>query len=193
MKRSGIERLLPNVFRRGVTPGSPLSAILEVMEGLHAPVEEVISRMDRYFSPYQTPDAFVPLLAQWVDLERFFLAETPEGVALRVPQEVGQLRELVAVAAQLSQWRGTRKGMELFLETGTGIAGFEIDEEVRDGEGSVRSFHIRVRVPADARRYRALIEKIVEQERPAHLTYEVQYSDSKDQAQAGQNSQEVEQ
>jgi len=190
MKRSGIERLLPNVFRRGIIPGGPLSALLEVMEVLHAPVENVIESMDRFFSPYQTPDEFVPLLAQWVDLDRFFLTETPEGPALRIPNEVGRLRELVAMAAQLSQWRGTRKGLELFLETATGISGFGIDEEVRDENGSIRSFHIRIRVPADAGRYRALIERIVQQERPAHLTYEIQYADSKEPGQASQDIQE---
>jgi phage tail-like protein len=187
MKRTGIERLLPNVFQRVVLPGSPLSAILDVMEVLHTPVEDVLSRMDSYFSPYRAPDSFVPLLAQWVDLDRFFLAETPEGVVLRIPQEVGQLRELVAIAAQLSQLRGTRHGLELFLETATGITGFEIDEAVRDSDGSVRPFHICVRVPAEARRHRALIEKIVEQERPAHLTYEVRYADRTDAEQADQD------
>ena len=190
MKRSGIERLLPNVFRRGIIPGGPLSALLEVMEVLHAPVENVIESMDRFFSPYQTPDEFVPLLAQWVDLDRFFLTETPEGPALRIPNEVGRLRELVAMAAQLSQWRGTRKGLELFLETATGISGFGIDEEVRDENGSIRSFHIRIRVPADAGRYRALIERIVQQERPAHLTYEIQYADRKEPGQVSQDIQE---
>ena len=39
------------------------------------------------------------------------------------------LRELIAAAAQLSQWRGTAQGLQRFLETATGIEGFELDEE----------------------------------------------------------------
>lgn len=184
MKRTGIERLLPNVIRRAVVPESPLAAILDVMEVLHAPVEDVISRIDCYFSPYRAPDEFVPLLAHWVDLDRFFLAQTAAGGTLRLPPDFGQLRELVAAAARLSQWRGTRKGLELFLQTATGVSGFEIDEEVPGEDGTLRPFHISVRVPDAAVRHRALIEQIVEQERPAHLTYEIRYPGNKDQSEA---------
>lgn len=176
MRRREIERLLPNIMRRAVVHGSPLAAILDVMESLHAPVEEAIRQIDRYFSPYRTPDDMVPLLARWVDLDRFFLAETPSGGMLRIPQDVGQLRELVAAAAQLSQWRGTKMGLQLFLETATGVPGFQIDEVVAAGHGTVRPFHFRVRVPEGATLHRALVEQIIEQERPAHLTYEILYA-----------------
>ena len=46
MKQEEIERLLPWIFRRTVAPGSPLAAILEVMEVLHAPVEGVLAGLD---------------------------------------------------------------------------------------------------------------------------------------------------
>ena len=43
MNRAGIESLLPFNFRRAVQPQGPLSALLDVMEAMHAPSEEVSS------------------------------------------------------------------------------------------------------------------------------------------------------
>ena len=46
MKPAEIERLLPWIFRRTASPGSPLAALLEVMAVLHAPVEDVLANLD---------------------------------------------------------------------------------------------------------------------------------------------------
>jgi phage tail-like protein len=176
MKRNEIESLLPEVFRRTIRPGDPLFALLEVMEVLHAPSEEVLTALDAYFDPYRTPDTFVPYLARWVDLERFLMGELEGGALPAVhsfPPGLGRLRELIAAAAFLSKWRGTARGLLRFLETATGVQGFEIDEQVPGPDGRPRPFHIRVKVPGAARRYRELIERIVEMEKPAYVTFEL--------------------
>ena len=169
MKRTLIEQLLPEVFQRTIRPGNPLTALLEVMETLHAPSEEVLADLAGFFGPYRAPDSFVPYLASWVDLERF-LVRSAAGDAY-LPSGLGRLRELIAAAAYLSQWRGTAKGLKCFLETATGIEGFAIDEQVVRPDGHRRPFHISIRVPVEAEQYWDLIKRIIEMEKPAYITY----------------------
>ena len=45
MKQREIEQLLPGVFQRTAVPGSPLDALLGVMEGMHAPSEAVLAQL----------------------------------------------------------------------------------------------------------------------------------------------------
>lgn len=177
MKRTEIEQMLPGVFQRTVQEGTPLAALLEVMEALPAPDEAVLDQLDAFFDPYRTPDAFVPFLASWVDLDRL-LREIPEQFTEQapppLPSGMGRLRELVAAATFLAQWRGTAKGLLRFLETATGVQGFVIEEQVLGPDGLPKPFHIRVCVPQEAALYQILIERIVESEKPAYVTYELQ-------------------
>lgn len=175
MKREEIEHLLPEVFRRTSREGSPLWALLEVMERLHEPDEEVLSELDRHFSPDRCGDERVPYLAGWVDLGWLF--RQPGGPAdasgRPFPAGTAQLRQLVVRSHELSRWRGTSKGLLLFLELATGLTGFAIDERPIDGEGVPRPFHIRVFAPSEAKPLEHLVERILEHERPVSLTYEL--------------------
>ncbi len=176
MKRQRIEQLLPAVVHRTLRPGSLLLALLEVMEGLHAPSEALLATLDERFDPRRAPDRFVPFLARWVDLDHLF-EEGVEGGGLPGTLELGHLRELVAQATHLSRWRGTSRGLILFLETATGQRGFDIDERIADADGKLRAFHLRVTAPADSRPRRALLEQIIEREKPAYVTYELRFDD----------------
>jgi phage tail-like protein len=168
MKRADIERLLPTVFRDTLPyPGNPLEDFLAVMEDLHAPAEAILKDIARFFDPYETPDRFVPYLATWVDLERL-LYETPYArTPSPWPSGNGRLRELIAAAAYLSEWRGTSKGLLRFLEVATGMTGFGVTENP-DG----RPFHVHFQLPPGHERYRDLIKRIIEQEKPAYVTYD---------------------
>ncbi len=172
MKRVEIERLLPGIFQRTMTPGNPLWALLTLMEELHAPDEDVLAHLDAYFDPYRAPDEFIPYLAGWVDLARL-LVEVPEEFTGTVlppfPSGLGRLREVIAAAAFLAQWRGTTKGLQRFLVTATGVPGFVIEEQVPG-----RPFHLRIRAPDAAAAYQDLIRRIIELEKPAYTTYELQ-------------------
>ena len=175
MKKAQIKRLLPLVFQATVQPGNPLFAILDVMETMHAPSEYALDRLDVTFDPHRAPDAFVPYLASWVDLEVLLdipRTESPTSMP-SLSTGLGRLRELTAVAVTLSQWRGTRKGLCLFLETATGAKGFEVDEQVAGTDGKVKPFHLRIRAPKELAEHRILIERIVELEKPAYVTYEL--------------------
>jgi len=180
MKQSEIKRLLPSVFQRAVRPDNPLSALLEVMETLHQPTEETLGHIEGWFNPYSTPDRFVPFLARWIDLDRFFpaLSFAPSRGGAVVPPistGMGRLRELISAAAHLSQWRGTATGLKRFLEIATGADGFTLEEQVPGPDGLPLPFHIRVRAPQTVLVHRALIERIIEQEKPAYVTYELEF------------------
>ena len=183
MKRTEIELLLPEVFRRTIREGNPLATLLDIMEAFHASPEEVLSKLDITFNPYMTQDKFVPFLAMWVDLERVFdrrpNGNQPESSpAAPMATGLGRLRELVAAAAFLSQWRGTNKGLLLFLETATGLNGFTINEKVLDSKGQVQPFHLHIQAPAEALPYKSLIKRIIELEKPAYVTFELEFKKS---------------
>jgi phage tail-like protein len=166
MHRDEIEQLLPTVFQRGARRGSALSALLDAMTVFHAPIEEVLQQLPAVFDPRRTPDRFVPFLAAWLDL----------GRVLPVTTGVLPLRELVANAATIAQTKGTARGLILLLETAVDVTGFVIEEEVHGADGRLRPFHVRIVAPAAALPHRALVERIVESEKPAHVTYDLEFA-----------------
>lgn len=183
MRRNEIDKLLPSIFRRTAREGNPLAALLGLMEELHAPSEAVLDRLDVMFNPRLTTEPFVIFLAYWVDLHRLFEEELRgewQFGLLRHPMSsgLGRLRELVANAAYLSQWRGTNKGLRRFLETATGVEGFKIEEQPLDAKGRPRPFHIKVHAPAETAPHEHLIQRIIELEKPAYVTYELVFEPS---------------
>jgi phage tail-like protein len=180
VKRQEIEQLLPGIFQRTLHAGNPLGALLQVMEALHAPSEAALERLDAVFDPRRTREDFVPFLARWVDLARLFEFDSGRRVSMNQKRDpissgLGSLRELIANASSLSQWRGTRKGLLLFLQIATANSDFDIEEQLTGADAELRSFHIRVCAPNETERHRALIERIIELEKPAYVTYELQF------------------
>ena len=162
MRHEHIERLLPANYQRVCTPGSPLSALLSVMQQLHAPSEATLLAVDDLVAPYRAPDRLVPFLVRWVAWEHLLGDGT---TATGVP--VGRLRDLVAGAAGLAARRGTAGGLTELLTLLCGVRGFVIDEPA----GS--PFHIVVRVPAAAGAHLDLIRRVVAAEKPASTTSEI--------------------
>lgn len=177
MKRKEVEGLLPAVFQRAARhPGGPLSALLQVMADLPQPSEDVLARIETYFDPRRAPDRFVPYLAQWVDLG-WLLTEpsAPDGSAAQsLPSGMGLLRELVAAAAFLAKWRGTKPGLLRFLQVATGLRGFDLVENAM-ASGLPRPYHLWIRAPKEAATYRAMLARIIESEKPAYVTYELTF------------------
>jgi phage tail-like protein len=179
MKRSAIRHLLPGIFQRTIHESSPLDAILQVMEQLHAPSEAILRNVSATYNPLTTPDRFVPFLARWVDLDWLFepfVDERRSSVFLAFTAGLGRLRELVSAGSSLAHMRGTVQGLLLFLKTATGTANFEIEERVLDPNGLPRPYHIRIHAPAASTAHRALIERIIESEKPAYVTYELEFA-----------------
>lgn len=173
---------MPEVFQRADQAGTPLYALLEMMESLTEPSEEILRQISHYFNPYTTPEKFVPYLASWVDLDRIFAFHaglaSADNHSLQVIDS-GCLRELIMAAARLSKLRGTAEGLKLFLETATGQKGFEIDENVLLENNDVLPFHIKITAPEEALVHRTLIERIIEQEKPAYVTYSLEFNPQK--------------
>lgn len=178
MKHQNIKRLLPEVFQRTDQPGSSLNALLEAMEALTEPAEDILQQVPDYFNPYITPEKFLPFLARWVDLDRFFPSlqlSTFEQCSIQ-EQTSGNLRELILAAPKLSKLRGTSAGLKLFLETATGHSGFEIKEN-SEINGQKKAFHIEIIAQKKAIKHSSLIKRIIEQEKPAYVTYQLEFKD----------------
>ena len=176
MRRNEIEQLLPGVYQLALHPletsalvsDTRLAGLLDAMEELHDPAEQILMRLDSYVDPRRAPDAFVTYLAGWVDLD--WLA-----VSGRVTTGPGRLRELVSVAMEESRWRGSARGLVAFLVAATGTSGWTIEESPSDDDGRPQPFHLRIHGPASVAAHAAMVERIVDAEKPAAVTYEVSY------------------
>ena len=181
MKKEEARQLLPTVFERTAHGNNVLNCLLDVMEQLHAPSEEILGNLDATFDPRRSFAEFIPFLASWVDLSRLF-EEIPadkwrqQSVRQTTAIETGRLRELVANAAYLSKWRGTKKGLLLFLQTATGAEDFAIEEKVLDEKNQIRPFHLNVVAPKKLAGQKELIERVIEFEKPAHVTYDLEFA-----------------
>ena len=172
MDADRIALLLPEVYRRALATSSPLEGLLHVMDAQHAPVEAVLDRFPDVFDPYLTPDRFVAYLARWVDLVRWLDSEDSE-----LDTGQGRLRVLVAVSAELARRRGTALGLRTALTLALGVPGVEVDDQVLDKDDLPMPFRVRVTLPAQAAVHRELVERIVHEEKPAHVVAEIVYRD----------------
>jgi len=167
MRSQTIKRLLPAAYQHAAIDGTVLAALLDVMEALQAPDEKLIGDFDEQFAPYTARDDFLAFLARWVTLDHLVGVHRPgSSEPLLIPSP--QMRNLIAEAAALAQVRGTSDGIRRFLEIATGVRGFEIIETPD------QPFHFTVRVPADARAYAGVVTHIVNHEKPAATTADVQ-------------------
>lgn len=178
MKKEEIARLLPEIYRRTREEGGVLDALLAVMESFHDPVEQELEGLAETLDPHRTSDEFVPFLAGWVDLDRLFREPADRRRTVReqsplLTTDLGRLRVLVSAASELSRWRGTKRGLVRFMELATGLEGFRVEEHGGPDEPEGRPYHITVRAPAEAERWRRVLERIVRMEKPAHVTHEL--------------------
>jgi phage tail-like protein len=180
MKQDEIAQLLPGVFQRTLQANKPLAAILGAMEQLHAPAEEVLTNIDTIFNPYRTEAGYLPFLAAWVDLAGLIgMQDATRASSTPVfPSGMGRLRALVATAAYHAMWRGTATGLIHFLETATGIPGFQIDEGSADPGQPSKPFHLVILAPSASAPYQGLLQRIIEAEKPASVTYELRFQQS---------------
>ena len=189
MHQEEIAQLLPGIVQRALPrPGedwfpSPLQAYLAAMESLHERTEHLLEGIDTICDPARAPDALVPFLAAWVDLERVFAPPPDARARADTPAEQtistghGRLRQLIVAAAELAKWRGTEKGLSAFLSTATGLDGFRIEVSSPDAGQVEEPFYLRVVAPKAAEPHRALIERIIEVERPAYCRWKLAFAE----------------
>ncbi len=180
MRIEQIKNLLTYVYQEACHDGSPLKALLGAMETLHDKTENQLAVMDKTFDPRRTSPDFVCYLASWVDMLEVFSRqddfEHDDDIEyLELLSGMGRLRELIMQSAEIARWRGTSKGMTKFLETATGITGYKIEECVSGKDDRETAFHIRITVPVEAKAMHSLVQRIIELEKPAYVTYELEF------------------
>lgn len=164
-----------------------MGRFLMLFESFWQPVDQQINSLPAYFDAKITPGDFLPWLASWLNL---VLDE-------RWPED--RRRLLLTSAAYLYRTRGTKIGLQRFLEIYTGekadivehrANNLRLGEHARLGEGIAlgrrnqpHTFSVTLRLPPidpqlnQASRNRLakdrerIIEGIIESEKPAHTRY----------------------
>lgn len=172
MKAEMIARLLPDIFQAVAGSQGPLDGFLAAQEALHEPSERAISGFAERLDPRTAPPSFVYMLAHWMGLS--YLLDGSEG-APRFAGGVGRLRELIATTAANGKARGSMTGIVRMLETASGQRGFSIESDPE------QAYHVHIRAPAGSAALRSVIERIIEAEKPAFATYELQFAEQGEQ------------
>lgn len=173
---------LPSIYREV----DFVSRLLNIFEQSFEPSVRTLETLWAYLDPLTAPKSLLPFLAYWVGWELI-----PE---LDLPRQ----RYLIRHAIQIYCWRGTKRGLRLYLHLYTGLpldekkpeteksicieehfgSGFVLDR-ARLGENAVlgggRAYHftVRLRPPAGQQLEIGLIRKIIEQEKPTWCTYDL--------------------
>ena len=167
-----------------------MGRFLKIFEQSFEPAVQSLDVMWANLDPLTAPQALLPFLAHWV------------GWRIEPGWSLDQQRRLIRQAVELYRWRGTRKGLRLYLHWYTGLP---LDESVASeaekhisitepfgpglilnqsalGEGAIlgggQPFHFHVQLRADRhhpidRLDETIIRNIIEQEKPAFCTYEL--------------------
>ena len=139
-----------------------LGRFLLIFETILSPIDRTIGNLHYYFDAQMAPPELLPWLASWL------------GLALDERWPEDQRRALILAAVELYQWRGTRRGLSEFLKLYTGLTP-EITEHGVGRRGVTAAdafkFTVRLRVPDPAQVDRAVVEAIIETEKPAHTGY----------------------
>ncbi len=164
-----------------------IGRFLKIFEETFEPAFHGLDGMWANLDPLTAPRALLPFLAYWVSW--------PMDARWELPQQ----RRLIKRAVEIYRWRGTRKGLRLYLHLYTGLPlddqiseeaakhiaitdhfgrGFVLGGE-RLGQGTVlgggRPFHfvVRLREERPGQIDERLVRLIIEQERPAFCTYDL--------------------
>jgi phage tail-like protein len=175
--------LLPQVFREIDLVGR----FLQVIEQAFDPAVQTFNSLWAHLDPATAPEAMLPFLAHWM------------GWHLQPYLSLDQQRRLIRNALEIYRWRGTRRGLRLYLHLATGLAlnedlpgesdkqigitesfhqGFvlnqaAIGEHTILGGGRPFHFSVHLRPEADQTIDEALVQTVIEQEKPAFSTYEL--------------------
>ena len=139
-----------------------MGRFLLIFESILGPIERTVENLPYYFDAQLTPPEMLPWLASWL------------GLVLDERWPEARRRALIRAAVELYQWRGTHRGLSEFLRLYTGVTPEIIEADPRRQtltEDTAFRFTVRLRVPNPASLNRALIEAIIDAEKPAHVGY----------------------
>jgi phage tail-like protein len=171
LPKSKYVHYLPAVMRTDEFLGRFLFIFQEVLDG----VEDLLAQIHDYFDPLLAPERLLPFLASWVDLK----FEPGWPVEMR--------RRLVREALELYRWRGTKRGLQKYIELYTGAVP-EIEEEMASmclgpgaslgwntvlGGGKNYNFTVTIHTTRPEEVELDVLRAIIEREKPAFCTYEL--------------------
>ena len=164
-----------------------IGRFMKIFEQAFDPVIQSFNVMWANLDPLTAPQALLPFLAHWV------------AWPVDTIWDLNQQRRLVRRAVELYRWRGTRKGLRLYLHLYTGLPldehlpqeadkhisitepfgqGFvlgaaKLGEEAVLGGGQPYHFVVQLRPDYSHSVNEQLVRRIIDQERPAFSTYEL--------------------
>lgn len=182
--RSLYPQFLPAVYREVDFIGR----FLKIFEQSFEPAVQTLQSLWAYLDPLTAPETLLPFLAQWV------------GWHNEAQWTVAQQRSLIRRAMEIYRWRGTRKGLQLYLHFYTGLPlldrrypadqqPIQITEALQHGFvlgqtalgasailGGGKPFHfiVTLRPPVGHGLDEALVRSIIEQEKPVFCTYDLE-------------------
>lgn len=167
--------VLPEVFQVATRTSPALAALLVAADDMQRPIRDLLDSVDLVIDPFRAPQALVPYMSTWVDLDWLTLADTdasaPPGDGIPLHRQ----RDLIAISAELSARRGTAGGIATFLRIATGTDGWAIRSAPDD-------FRLIVVAPNEAKSQLDVVRRIVAGIKPAHLTHDVQLAEPADDA-----------
>jgi phage tail-like protein len=168
-----------------------IGRFMKIFEQAFQPVINSFNIMWANLDPLTAPQALLPFLAHWV------------AWPVDSTWNLNQQRRLIRRAIELYRWRGTRKGLRLYLHLYTGLPlddhlPSEDDKKISITEpfgqsfilaeaklgtavlAGGRPFHfvVRLRVERPIRIHEELVRQVIEQEKPAYCTYELLIEES---------------
>lgn len=164
-----------------------IGRFLKIFEQAFEPAVQTLDVLWAYLDPMTAPSALLPFLAHWV------------GWPLDQRWTLARQRFLIRSAVELYRWRGTRRGLRLYLHLYTDLPlddhipqetdkhicieeihgeGFvlgntHLGEDAMIGGGFPYHFIVRLRPQHPQKIDEYLVRQIIEQEKPAFCSYEL--------------------
>lgn len=135
VSRRSLVNHLPQVYQKSDSTGRHmLRDFLWVFDHIYADLERTLNGLHRYFDPLEAPGEFLPWLASWV--------------ALTINQgwDDAKKRKLIREAIGIYGYRGTVRGLKLFLSIFT-----DVEPDIHENKWPYKGFRVgKVRVGVDS-------------------------------------------
>ncbi|HEY5663223.1 MAG TPA: phage tail protein [Ilumatobacter sp.] len=148
----------------GMVDDDFLVRFLSIFQTVSDTVLHQVDTLSHMFDPTVAPDPMVRLMGRWI------------GIDWIDPSLDDELqRTMVLQYAELLQWRGTRRGMQLLLETISGAPAVVVDSGgvYHEGEAPAAPPHVRLEVESTGWADVDDLIEIVKAEVPATVTFEL--------------------
>jgi phage tail-like protein len=116
--KSSYLSLLPEIYHRS----DFINRLLMIFEQGFDPSRQNLDHLWAYLNPLTAPKAFLPFLAKWVAWE------------MNPRWDDKQQRRLIKNAVELYRWRGSKRGLRLYIHLFTGLP---LDEDLPEVEKSI--------------------------------------------------------